>query len=419
MENKSTTNNKRYYYGIIVVCGVMLGIVFMGQVNLYYPMAPFIRETLNLSYTQTSMITTIMNLATLCATFLITTIYDRLGVRKGLIIPLVCGVGASILFCLANSFIMVCIAGFLCQFSFGIGGMMPASLIINKWFIKRKGLILGMCSAGSGITTMLFSGWVAKRVAEGGVIAAQSIVAACIGIFGLLIIFFIRNTPEELGLKPYGADSADSSDKKVSKNKKTRVVNIKPLSPKEKIITSIAVICCGATGFGVLPNFSMAATSIGFDPVFVGVLMGFTGALAVAGKPLFGYLSDILGPIKANCIYFLGIAIADAALLIVKPGMEGLLYVIIIIYGMCCYAVTTIGIPIWAGDLSGEGQYSKNLRTYQLCSTVGGLIGSPCAGIIADKTGNYGLFYVGLGLCLVFALSVLTYMYKTHTKRVE
>lgn len=415
-ENNKT--QKSYYYWIIAICGIMLGVVFMGQANLYSPMAPFIRESLNLSYTQTSMITTIMNLASLSATFLITTIYDNLGVRKGLLIPLVSGVAASLLFCVANNFVMVCIAGFLCQFCFGIGGMMPASLIINRWFVKRKGLILGLCSAGSGVTSMLLSGWVSARVAASGIASAQSIIAILIAVLGILIILFIRNTPEEMGMKPYGEGEEETETKK-SNRKKVRLVNTKVLTPKEKILMCSAIVCCGFTGFGAIPNFTMAATSLNFDPVFVGTLVGFIGALAIIGKPLFGFLTDVLGATKANFIYFAAVAIADVLLFVVRPGMEFMLYIIVGIFGMACYSITTIGIPIWAADLSGTEKYSKNLRAFQLCSTGGGLIGAPFAGIIADATGNYGLYYIGMGVCLIYALFMITYMYKTHTKRVN
>lgn len=409
---------KNYYYVIIAVCGILLGVVFMGQASLYSPIAPFLKENFNLSYTQTSMIATIQNLASVAATFMITTIYDNLGVRKGLIIPLVCGVLSSIIYCFANGFVMICIAAALSYFCFSLGGMMPASLIMNRWFIKRRGLVLGLCSAGSGITSMLLSGWISARVAASGIASAESVIAVFIAVGGILVLTFLRNTPEEIGLTAYGKEEA--SDTAASKSKKsTRCVNIKPLSQKAKIIMCAAVVCCGFTGFGAIPNFTLAATSLNYDPVFVGGLIGITGALAIGGKPFFGVLSDMLGAPKANFVYMTAVAVAELLLFIVKPGMDLALYIVVIIFGLGCYAITTIGVPIWAADLSDSENYSKNLKTFQLCSTIGGLISAPLPGIIADATGNYGLYYAGLGVCLIFAMIAITFLYGTHTKRIS
>lgn len=407
---------KSYYYVIIAVCGILLGVVFMGQASLYSPIAPFLREEFNLTYTQTSMIGTIQNLASVIATFLITAIYDNLGVRKGLLIPLVCGTAASVLYCVADGFAVLCVAAALSYFCFSLGGMMPASLIMKKWFVKRRGLVLGLCSAGSGITSMLLSGWISSRCAESGIAAAESVIAAFIAIGGILIILFVRNTPEEMGMAAYGQDEGE--DVKKTK-KKSGYVNIKPLSSKEKILMSAAIVCCGFTGFGAIPNFTLAATALGYDPVFVGGLIGITGALAIGGKPFYGVLADQIGGHRANFIYMTAVGVAEIMLFFIRPGMDFMLYIIVIIFGLGCYAITTVGVPIWTADLSGNEGYSKNLKNFQLCSTIGGLVSAPIPGIIADATGNYGLYYGVIGISLIFAMVVIAFFYGTHTRKMS
>lgn len=418
METKNGVQKKHYYYIVTAACGILLGIVFMGQASLYSPIAPFLRERFSLTYTQTSIIATMQNLASVAATLMITTIYDNLGVRRGLLIPLACGVASAVLFCIANGFVMICIAASLSYFCFGLGGMMPASLIMKRWFVKRRGLILGLCSAGSGITSMLLSGWIASRVATRGIASAETVIAVFIGVGGLIILLFIRNTPEEMGLAAYGEDAGEGEPAAKTK-KKVQYINIKPLDPKEKIIMCIAVVCCGFTGFGAIPNFTLAATSLNYDPVFVGGLIGITGALAIGGKPFYGVLADLIGAHKANFVYMTGVAAADFLLFMTRPGMDFSLYIVVIIFGLGCYAITTVGVPIWTADLSGTDSYSRNLKTFQTCSTVGGLVSAPIPGIIADATGNYGIYYLMLGICLIFAMFTIAFMYGRHTKRVS
>ena len=414
--SEDKTTRKSYYYVIIAACGILLGVVFMGQANLYSPIAPFLRESFGLSYTQTSIISTVQNLCSVLATLMITTVYDKLGVRRGLLVPLICGVAGALMFCVASNFVMLCIAAGLGYLCFGLGGMMPASLIMNRWFVKRKGLVLGLCSAGSGVTGMLLSGWLATRVAEHGIAAGEIVVAAFVGVGGLLAILFLRNTPEEMGMRPYGADEGASAQ---VKKKKTGYVSVKPLSAQSKFLFGAAVVCCGFTGFGAIPNFTMAATAIGYDPVFIGGLAGMTGALAIVGKPLYGALADAIGAFKANFVYMTLVAAADLLLFLARPGMDLSLYAVVVIFGMGCYAITTVGMPIWVSDLSSKAEYTKNLKTFQTCNTVGGLISAPLPGIIADATGNYGLYYLLLGACLLFAMVVIAVIYRGHTQPVR
>lgn len=412
METKKNSS----YYIVIAICGILLGIVFMGQANLYSPMAPVLRENLGLSYTQTSLITTVMNVGSVTATFLIAAVYNKLGVRKGLIVPLVCAVASWLLFCVANNFFLVCVAAFFCQFAFGMGGMMPASLVMNRWFVKKKGLVLGLCSAGSGVAGLVMSAWVARQASEKGIPAAAIVVAIIVAVGGAIIMLLIRNTPEEMGTIAYGSDEGDAGK---SKTKKANYVSVKPLSASSKVLMLLAIGCCGFTGFGAIPNFTLAATSKGFDAVFAGGLLGMVGLLAMFGKPLFGILIDNVGPVVANVIY-MGMAIAAYILLFfVQPGMEPMLYVVVIIFGLACYSITTIGVPIWAANLCGGEDYAKLLKNFQLASTIGGLVGAPLAGIITDATGNYGFYYLFLGAALVFAMVTIGVMYAKHTRRVR
>lgn len=51
-------------------------------------------------------------------------------------------------------------------------------------------------------------GWIASRVATRGIASAETVIAVFIGVGGLIILLFIRNTPEEMGLAAYGEDAA-------------------------------------------------------------------------------------------------------------------------------------------------------------------------------------------------------------------
>ena len=105
------------------------------------------------------------------------------------------------------------LAGMLAGVSYGLGAMLPASILMLRWFSSR-GTAIGICAAGTGISAVVFS----------------SILSALIERFSLRVCFYfealvsllaagrvfllIRESPEACGLAPYGTrEEASSSEK--------------------------------------------------------------------------------------------------------------------------------------------------------------------------------------------------------------
>ena len=98
--------------------------------------------------------------------------------------------------------------------AYGLGAMLPASILMLRWFSSRRGTAIGICAAGTGISAVVFS----------------SILSALIERFSLRVCFYfealvsllaagrvfllIRESPEACGLAPYGTrEEASSSEK--------------------------------------------------------------------------------------------------------------------------------------------------------------------------------------------------------------
>ena len=61
--------------------------------------------------------------------------------------------------------------------------------------------------------------------------------------------------------------------------------------------------------------------------------------------------------------------------------------------GAALYALglplSTVGIPLFAEDLSSPEEYEKTAKTMTLIMFICGLLIAPLSGILADVTGNY------------------------------
>ncbi|MCP5007812.1 MAG: OFA family MFS transporter [Planctomycetes bacterium] len=81
-----------------------------------------------------------------------------------------------------------------------------------RWFKSRRGLALGIISVGVGL------GWCLTSLIVGNLILSMGWRTALLGmaIFGMVILwtspFFLKSNPEEIGLKPYGAEDYTTTD---------------------------------------------------------------------------------------------------------------------------------------------------------------------------------------------------------------
>ena len=60
--------------------------------------------------------------------------------------------------------------------SYGLGAMLPASILMLRWFLSRRGTAIGICAAGTGISAVVFS----------------SILSALIERFSLRVCFYFE-----------------------------------------------------------------------------------------------------------------------------------------------------------------------------------------------------------------------------------
>jgi len=88
-----------------------------------------------------------------------------------------------------------------------MGGFMLAA----NWFIKYRGRVLGVITAGSPLSSVAGIGIMTALVGSFG-LNAYMIIAGILLILAAMTIFGIKDTPEEAGLFPDGADHAPVSE---------------------------------------------------------------------------------------------------------------------------------------------------------------------------------------------------------------
>ena len=75
-------------------------------------------------------------------------------------------------------------------------------------------------------------------------------------------------------------------------------------------------------------------------------------------------------------------------------------------------SLITVGVSIWAGDLSTPERYEKTLRLFQGAYGLGGIVLSFLPGAIADLAGGYAPAYAVFAVMLLYSLFVLQSTYR-------
>ena len=131
---------------------------------------------------------------------------ERFGLRRvvsaGLL--LIAGAGLSVL--ARAAWRLVLTWGVLIGLGTGSMALVFAATVANAWFVKRRGLVMGILTAGGAAGQLVFLPLVAYLVeATSWKIASLLIAAAAVAVLPLVVVL-LRDRPADVGLAPYGGE---------------------------------------------------------------------------------------------------------------------------------------------------------------------------------------------------------------------
>ena len=401
--------NKKLFYGWFVVAGCIIlnamgtGI-FSSIMGLFFPsiVAEF-------GYTQAQVagIVSVAIIGGLLATGVFSKLYSKYSTKK---LVLIFGVlqGASYaLMSQANSLTMMYVTGVL----MGIAGMgataLSAPMLITRWFDKNRGTAMGIAVAGAGLGPALMAPIVTNVIANSGHRVAFIVLGAIIAVSMIIAFLLIKDTPEEMGLKPFGQNEGDvaksKDDAKSAQKEEVYSYNLKE-AVKTKMfygLTLFIIIICTVVQ-GLLVQIPSYLNEVGLDAAKVGTIVGVYALIASFGKMLIGWVYDNVGVFKANFIFFTFMILSFVALLMV-PANESFVYLYVILAGMGL-GLAPVAIPLLVSILFGSKYYAAIYPIFMLLMSVGAVIGGIVAGIIIDSSGYSALLIsaiVGALLALI------------------
>ena len=404
---------KRLHRAWAVCLGCTLMLLVSGGlcINAFSVTQPYILAQNGFTNTETSMITTACSVTFLLCMFVVNRYYDALGYRLGMTLAALLGAVSFVLFALAKTLAGYYLAGAVSGVSYGLGCMIPVTILMLRWFHARRGTALGICAAGTGLSAVIFCPILSRLIERYSLRVCFFFAAGVSLALAALVFLLIRPSPEGCGLSPFGARE------EAGKPAQREALSIRPsrLRWAALYLGMMLIGSIAAPGFG---HMMILFTSSGFSGAQAASAVSVFGLALTLGKCVYGAACDRLGPPRSNRIF--GAALVGGLALCALAGLRSsaLMLLAAVLFGIGA-PLTTVGLSVWAADFSSAERRAQSVQRFQLCYAIGGLAFSFMPGMVADLTGSYAPAYVIFALFGVFSILTVqsTYRLETRTPR--
>ena len=412
---------QKFFYGwwvvlaLMLVTGTSLALV-VSTFNIY--LNP-VSEALGISKTQFALCSTIINLAVLVAAPKLGALLQK-DTRKVLLLCLFGFYAAYAAFAWVNNLAsLYVVAAVFGLFSAG-STVVPTSILVNRWFVARKGLAMSIALSGSALTGMVLAKSISYFIQTDGYGVAYQTIAACSLIFSvLLIVLIIRNRPEDKGLQALGAVTAATASTS-SVHNSLALVSLSPKELRNKPFhwaMLLGAFLAGLVGGGIvmqLPVFlqdTFDSDSVKLSSTLLATSLG----VMIFAKILLGWLYDRIGTQRATLVVTLSI-IATCTPFFLIPLLPNMAWQLGLI-GVVCWGlgncVGTVTPSVMAAKTYGNEYYGQIYGNLHRTQYLGIGLGAPLIAKLVDLNhGSWSVVWLGAGVLIVVMLAVYLFAIK-------
>ncbi|MDP7549440.1 MAG: MFS transporter, partial [Alphaproteobacteria bacterium] len=266
----------------------------------------------------------------------------------------------------------------------GVGfAYVPSVGVLQRWFVRRRGLASGLAVAGIGVGTLVAPPFSRFLVEALGWRETFQVLAGMVLVVGLAAAWMLYPSPAARGLYPDGDKTLAGEGASLS-----------GLSVREAMATRpfwLLFIASAITSLGMfVPFVHLVKFSVdqGHDESWSILLISLIGFGSMSGRLILGGLADRFGRHRAVITMFLGLAL-----------VQGWWYVSTSFWALAVYAVF-FGLfyggyvalaPALVADYFGARNVGGILGVQYSGTAVGNLVGPVAAGFAFDLTGSYDL----------------------------
>jgi predicted MFS family arabinose efflux permease len=332
---------------------------------------------------------------------------ERFGMRRVVAAALLLvAAGSGLTVFMRASWQLVLCWGFLVGLGTGSMAMSFVATVTGRWFVKHRGVVTGVLTAGGATGQLAFLPVLASlTAAHGWRTAALTVSGAALSVVPLVYLL-LRDHPSEVGTTAYGARVPEPAPPRTQGAARRAVTALRDASRTGMFwLLAGAFAICGATTNGLIgTHFIPAAHDHGMPQTTAAGLLALVGAFDIVGTIASGWLTDRYDSRLLLGVYY---GLRGLSLLVLPSLLAASLHpsmlVFILFYGLDWIATVPPTIALCRerfGD-AGPVVFGWVFASHQ----VGAALAAAGAGIVHDRLGAYdSAFYVAGGLALIAAV---------------
>ena len=276
------------------------------------------------------------------------------------------------------------------------GTFVPLASTVAKWFVKKRGLMTGIMTAGQGLGLMIMAPIITWLLTNYGWRLSYVIVGIIVLVVILSAAQFLKRDPAQIGQLAYDESRAKAGS---SNMKMTGFSLQEAMHTKEfwmLAIMFLSVFFCLGT---ITVHVVIHATGLGIPATAAAKILALIGGAGILGRIILGSIGDRTGNKSVSIISF---SLMSAALCWLTMAKElWMLYLVAVVFGLGFGGLLALLSPMSA-ELFGLRSHGVILGILMFGAEIGESAGPTLAGWIFDIHGSYQwAFLISLALSTI------------------
>jgi len=337
---------------------------------------------------------------------------ERFGIRRVVMSALFSvSVGAGLTIFMNAPWQLMALWGFVVGASTGSLALVFAATVANRWFVEKRGLVIGALTASSATGQLIFLPGLSHIAEMNG---WKNVSLTITGVALALIPFvwlFLKERPQDAGVLPYGAPADWTAPAKNSMSAGELAIDTLKQASKKKDFWYLfgSFFVCGLSTNGLIgTHFIPAAHDHGMGTTTAASLLALVGVFDLVGTIASGWLTDKYDPRKLLFFYY-GFRGLSLLLLpsILFASVHPSTLVFVIFYGLDWVATVPPTIML-CRTILGPERATVVYGWVFVAHQIGGAIAAFGAAVLRVQFGDYAIaFYISALMCLITSYFVL------------
>ncbi len=339
---------------------------------------------------------------------------ERFGLRRVVVVALLLvALGSGLTVFMTSPWQLWLLWGFAVGVGTGSLALVFGAIVANRWFVRHRGLVVGLFSAASSTGQLVFLPAIAGLAAGPGWRFAATLVAGFAVLLVPVVWLVLRDSPAQAGTTPYGATEPVAEPAPDPGRPGPATVAIVTLRDSARsrtfwILFGTFWICGWSTNGLIGTHFIPAAHDHGMPATTSATLLALIGVFDIIGTVASGWLTDRVDSryLLFGYYFFRGLSLLAVPWLL-APHVHPSLFFFILFYGLDWVATVPPTVALCRQHF-GIDRSGVVFGWVFAAHMVGAGVAASFAGWVRTEQGDYlAAWLTAGGLCLGAALACL------------